>query len=177
MSLSKDLREPIKGMGPISEEEAEQLLAAAEQAVGPSPIARPGEPQDALNALHGLQVLNEYHASAVARQFVNATDGFFHERDVVIPAEEAFAAANGLTRDDLEAAWSERRAGIKGQIRRSETERLAALRDQFFATIDAIGAEQMGDNYTYDSFIGAQTSPDDLLTQITARLAPPDTNT
>lgn len=173
MPFSKDLLEPIKGMPPISEEEAEELAVRAQRAVEErykeQLEPRPGEDSAQLQALVGVLEFADFRTSVMARQMFNAAEAFFHERDIILPAEEAFAAEHGLTAEDLDDAWNQRRSGIRGQLFRQETERRAALRDQFFDLVDGIGAERMGERYEYGQFI-AEMNPEDLLSAVQARL-------
>ncbi|MBI5620659.1 hypothetical protein HY949_02700 [Candidatus Gottesmanbacteria bacterium] len=173
MALSKELRPPIKGMPSISEEEAKELVTRAHEAVGGRLTAGPGENQGLLDTLQGMREMNEYRILASARQLMNEMDAWAHERDVVTPVEEWFAQQYDLTADDLETAWSQRREGIRGRLFRQEIENKAALRDDFFSLIDAIGLEEMGEGYEYGQFI-AGTTPNALLQAVQSRIGPQD---
>lgn len=173
MHYSEALRAPIDGLPPITDGEAEVFIKKAAQAVqekyGDKLKPRRGEDPAALQALAGAIELQEFRTSVAARQIGNSAAAFFHERDVVLPAEEAFASRYGLTAEDLDRAWNERRDGIRGRIFREEKERKAQLRDDFFALVDQIGVEQMGEGYDYGAFVARQ-SPEDLLQDVQARL-------
>jgi len=173
MAISKDLRQPIQGFPPISEAEAEELAQRAQEAVRAryegALEPREGEKGDTIGALLVMTEFVEYRTAAMARQTVHAAEAFFHEQEVITPAEEAFAAKHGVTVEDLETAWGKRREGIRGKLFKEETERRAALRDAFFELIDAVGTERMGEGYTYDQFIAGVT-PDVLLEVVQARL-------
>lgn len=173
MPFSKDLREPIKGIQPISEEEAEELADQAQRAVEErykeQLKPRSGEDPAQLRALAGVIEFAEFRTSVMALQLFNDAEAWAHERDVIQPAEEVFATKHGVTVEDLETAWSQRREGIRGQLFRQETEQKAGLRDQFFDLVDRIGMEQMGDGYAYDQFITGIT-PEALLPLVQAKL-------
>ena len=169
MALSEGLRQPIKGMPPISEEEADRLASKAHEAVGGKLTARPGEDHGSLDALQAMRELQEYRILATAQQIGDGIEAWAHERDVVIPAEELFAQQHGLTADDLEVAWGKRRDGIRGKLFRDETEERAALRDQFYSLVDTIGAEMIGEEYEYGQFI-AGISTEGLVELVQTRL-------
>jgi len=61
--------------------------------------AAEGENQNVLGALRVMLEADEYRISAPARQFINASEAYFHERQVVDPTEELFAQSHGLTVD------------------------------------------------------------------------------
>ena len=160
MILSREFRQP-KGMKPTLVEEVNELLTEANQAIGGRLVAIAGERQGLLDGLQGMRELYHYRVFATARQLRNDAEAWFHEQEVIRPAEELFAVRYGLTVDDLDTAWSKRREGIRGVIFRKDIERRAELRDVFFGLVDMIGKEQMGDDYQYDSFI-AGTTPEAL---------------
>src|SRR3989338_3042111 len=96
MPFSKDQRHPIQGFPPISEAEAEELAQRAQEAVRAryegALEPREGEKGDTIGALLVMTEFVEYRTAAMARQTVHAAEAFFHEQEVITPAEEAFAA-------------------------------------------------------------------------------------
>ncbi len=157
-------------MRPISEEEAEELSDRAHQEVGKlKKFGLGGEEERLQKGLFLLKEAQEFHISVVARQFVNAADAMFHERRVVVPAEEIFAVRHGLTADDLENAAWERRQGIKGRIFRDEKLKKAGLRDAFFGLLDMVRVGEEGYESSYDSFIAGMT-PEVLSKLVQERL-------
>lgn len=171
MSWPIDLRQPIKGAYPISEGEADELSRQAHEEAAKlkiNPLSDPGEQK----LLEGLRVMKEFQifrTSVIARQFINDADAWFHEREVITPAEELFAAKHSLTADDLENAAWERQQGIKGLIFRDEKLRKAGLRDAFFGLVDMVRVGEEGYESSYDSFIAGMT-PEVLSKLVEERL-------
>lgn len=174
MSWKKELRQRIDCFPPISEAEADELAdkahASAKGRVGNKGVAKDGEDQALLDAAVGIIGAQEFNIAVMARQTVNAADAFFHERSVIEPSLDFFTEKHRTTRDALDEAWSERRSGIRGMLRRDEIQQKAALRDTFYEIVDAIGREQMGEeNYDYYAFIHA-ANPVSLLAAVQSRL-------
>ncbi|MBI5356418.1 hypothetical protein HZB78_02290 [Candidatus Collierbacteria bacterium] len=171
MSWSIDLRQPNKGAYPISETEAEELAAEACKEIAKLNIKLSDDPVERRLG-QGLLAIKEFHifwTSVIARQFINDAEAMFHERDVVIPAEELFAARHGFTAEDLDNAAWERRQGIKGRLFRDEKLMKAGLRDAFFGLVDLIRVETEGHEPGYDSFIASMT-PEALSKLVQDRL-------
>lgn len=166
MSWPIDLRQPVNGTYPISELEADELARKAREEVAKLKIKPLGDPEEQ-KLFEGLLVLKEFQVfrtSVIARQFANDADAMFHERDVVIPAEEIFASRHSLTADDLENAAWERRQGIRGRILRDEKLKRAGLRDAFFGLLDMVRVAEEGYESSYDSFIASMTP--EVLSQL-----------
>lgn len=173
MSWPIDLRQPVKGMMPISEAEAQELSDRANKATMDrlADMKLSGDPQEKRleQGLFALKEAHEFHIAVIARQFFNEAQAWFHEREVILPAEELFAARHGLTAEDLENAAWERRQGIRGILFRDEKLRKAGLRDAFFGLVDMIRIEKDGDESDYYSFI-AGTTPEILSKLVQERL-------
>ena len=71
MNVSENLRSPIKGMAPISEEQAEELFRKAHDNVSGRLTARPGEDQSSLDALQGMRRLQKYRILSITLQIRN----------------------------------------------------------------------------------------------------------
>lgn len=171
MSWPIDLRQPIKGLRPISEVEADELSLRAHEEVANLNIKLSDNPRERKfdQALLAIKEAQTFHTAVIARQFINDADAWFHERDVITPAEELFAARHGLTAEDLENAAWERRQGIKGILFRDEKLRKAGLRDAFFGLVDMVRVGEEGYESSYDLFI-AGTTPEVLSKLIQERL-------
>lgn len=171
MSWPIDLRQPVKGTYPISEAEAEEISLRAHEEVAKLNVKLSDDPRERQfnQVLLTIKEAQTFHIAVIARQFTNDAEAWFHERKVVVPVEELFAARHGLTADDLENAAWERRQGIRGILFRDEKLRKAGLRDAFFGLLDMVRVGEEGYESSYDSFIAGMT-PETLSKLVQDRL-------
>lgn len=107
-----------------------------------------------LKMADALKEWHERKIKEIAEEIMQIGENYFHEREVILPAEELFAQKHGMTADRLEEDWGKRREG-KGFLCRQGAE----LRDDFYKIIDEI-ADSLGK--TYDTYVH-EVEPDDFM--------------
>lgn len=107
-----------------------------------------------LNMADALKEGYERKIKETAGEMVQMGENYFHEMEVILPAEELYAQKHGMTAERLEEDWGKRRAK-KGFLWKEGAE----LRDKFYEIVDEIAKSH---GKTYDEYV-YEVDPQDFM--------------